>query len=778
VVAIGEVFLAEHKSEGLDLIYSADSAIRIGDFLGVLSGNLLWGMVLVTLALLCFLTWRTALLTFSGVIFAVMVALLYFWLTGNSLNELTVVGLVLVSGMLVGDAVVVVDNIQRHREEGKAIAQAAIDGTSEVFWPVVNAVLTTIASFLPLLLMTGAVGSFFGLLPIAVSVALIGSLFECMFMLPLHAVMLERLFGQGRLPKQTLSGTADYLRRTGIVGWCARIYDRWLRWNLRHPIRVIGIVALMFFATFGVLVQSRYAAEWEQRPILKLAFFPSDASILNVAVRMPPQATIEQTSTLCQEIEKALIAMGPGKIANANGFAGMIMDAYYKPVWSHQYGFIFAELPPLDQRTAESQVILTEVRKQLEAQFEHQGISLEITQQLDGPPSGMPITVRVSGRNSVLVEAMARDLKKHLEMQAETPRLKGVIDLNDDASRQNQQVSFTPRWEALSHYGVSQKHVLDFIAGAVDGTYVGDFRRSDDDIPVRVRMDRRLLDDPTRLLQVPIVNDANGRQVTIGNVVDLSAELAPASLVRRDFQRAINITGNFTADAPISTTHVTDVVSAWYEQHKKEYPGTTIAFGGEAESIGKSYQSLGQAFILAIFLIYMLLATQFRSYAQPLLILSNVIFSFIGVFLALSIMGIGIMALPEGLVRPERGMFTVQSFIAIVGLTGVVVNDAIVLIDFINRRRAEGLSLYDALRTAGHQRMRAILLTSITTIAGLLAMAIGIPEFSIAWSPLATCFIAGLTMSTFMTLLVVPVMYWHPAGARRRAWRRVATRDP
>jgi multidrug efflux pump subunit AcrB len=758
VVKVGEQFMREYAHKDIELIYSADSAVRIDDYIGVLVGNLIGGAILVAAALLLFLSWRSALLTLSGVLFAILVALLYFWWSGSSLNELTVVGLVLVSGMLVGDAVVVIDNIQRHREEGKNITDAVIDGTNEVFWPVINAALTTVASFLPLLLMTGVVGDFFGLLPIAVTVALLGSLFECMLMLPQHVISLEKMLGPEKLPAKQLVTAGDYLGRPGVVGWLARWYDRVLLWNLRHPVKSMLGLFLLFLVAVGVLVQSRYATEIGQKPLLKMIFFPNDASILNVALRMPPDTTKEQTSTMVRTMETALVNLGAGKIANTNGFTGMIMDAYYKPVWSHQYGFIFIELPELKKRSVDAQAILDEVRQLLEQQFEKNGVQLEITQQLDGPPVGLPVTIRVSGRGDAEVAAAARALREHLQIQAQN-KLKGLIDVYDDASQQIQQISYVPRWSDLAHYGVTQKQTLDFIAGAVEGAYVGDFRRSDDDIPIRVRLDRRLIDDPSRLLQVPIINEAQGRQVFIGDVVSLESQLVPASLVRRDFQRAVTITGNFAVDSPLSPAHVTDDVQAWFKEQHSKFPGVAIHFGGEAESTGKSYRSLMQAFFLSLFIIYLLLATQFRSYVQPLLILSNVIFAFIGVFIALGIMGLGIMAFPDGMIRPERGMFTVQSFIALVGLTGVVVNDAIVLIDFINIRRAEGRPLFEALRMAGHQRMRAILLTSITTIAGLLTMAIGIPEFSIAWSPLATCFIAGLTMSTFMTLLVVPVMY-------------------
>lgn len=758
VVAAGTAFAADHVHDGVELVYTVDSAVRIQDYLGVLGANLFWGVVLVAICLLCFLTWRSAVLTISGVVFAVFASFLYFWLTGASLNELTVVGLVLVSGMLVGDAIVVIDNIQRHLEEGKSISQAAIDGTAEVFWPVINSALTTIASFLPLLLMTGSVGDFFGLMPIAVTVALVASLIECMLMLPLHAVTAERLLGPEKIKPRAESGTAGYLQRPGAVGWLARRYDRALRWNLNHPWACIGVVGLMFLATIGILVQSFNANAWGQRPILRMAFFPNDASILNVAVRLPGDATLGRTHALLRAIERDLMELGPGRIDNASGFAGMLMDAYYKPVWSHSYGFIFVELPALERREADANVILEQVRTRLESTFEKDGVDLEITQQMDGPPVGMPVTIRAAGRDPAVVERLAGDLKTFLAEQR-AGRLEGLIDLNDDSSRRIRQVSFHPDWERLANHGIAQRTALDFIAGAVDGAYVGEFRRSDDDIPVRVRLARELLDDPVRLLQMPVIDEPSGRQVTVGDLARVESGTTPAALVRRDYQRAVTITGNFTKDAALSPTDVTRAVQEWFGERAAQYPGAALAFGGEAESTTKSYNSLAQAFALAVFLIFLLLATQFRSYLQPLLILSNVVFAFIGVFLVLGIVGVCLLAFPEGVVRPERGMFTVQSFIAIVGLTGVVVNDAIVLVDFINNRRREGLPLIEALLTAGHQRMRAILLTSLTTIAGLLTMALGIPEFSIAWSPLATCFIAGLVASTFLTLLVVPVLY-------------------
>jgi HAE1 family hydrophobic/amphiphilic exporter-1 len=221
----------------------------------------------------------------------------------------------------------------------------------------------------------------------------------------------------------------------------------------------------------------------------------------------------------------------------------------------------------------------------------------------------------------------------------------------------------------------------------------------------------------------------------------------------------VTITGDLAPDSPLSAIHLDAASRAWWDTEQARHPGVDLAFGGEAQATARSYASLLTALVVAVFVIYAVLATQFRSYLQPALILTNVLFGFIGVTLMMGLLGILALALPEGWVRPERAMFTVQTFIAIVGLTGMVVSEAIVLVEFINARRADGLALHPALVTAGHQRLRPILMATTTTIAGLLPMAIGIPAFSVAWSPMATAFVAGLMMSTALTLVVLPAGY-------------------
>ena len=793
-------FLRSNEGIDVEIIKTLDSTIKIQDGLGVLANSLLLSVVFVLLLLFLFMAYvdksttatvlilaiiaamivgivqegwvkgiaigvltifvfwscRAAVLTVSGIVFSFLGSLFIFYLCKQSINEVSLLGFVLVSGIVVDDSILVIENIQRHREEGESLVKAVVDGASEVFWPVVSATLTTMAAFLPMLLMTGSTGDFFALVPLAVSSALGISLIECLIILPLHVVELERVLGRDSTEKVLNGDNKDPLAQRGIMGKLSRYYDNALRWSLSHPISTISVSFALFLVAVTILIAPRIGLP----PILKLVFFPDDTSIVNITVRMPPGTPLKQTDIVVREIARDLVDRGPDKISNVTGTTGMRLDLGYNPVWSNQLGFIFVELPSREIRSFhDPNNFIRNLRADLE-EYEHSGIELEVSAAKDGPPVGQPVNVRVTGVKDEKVLKMAEDLIAFMRDETkEGNSLDGVIDLVHDRTLFSTVMSFIPNRKQVSVYGLRDQETQEFIADALDGAYVGDFRRIDDDIPIRARLARSMIKDPLDLLNVAITNDSSGRLVRFNDIGKLVVQQEPATLIKRDFQRTITITGNLKEDSRIDSAMVTPVVTKWFRENAEKYPGVTLAFGGESESTGKSYRSLITAFTVAVLLIYTILASQFRSYLQPFLIMSNIIFSFTGVILVMAVFGVASRMLPDGWVRDERSYFTVQGFIAIVGLTGLVINDAIVLINFINKRISEGLSLTDALLTAGHQRMRPIVMTTGTTIAGLLPMAVGIPDFSITWSPFATCFIAGLIVSTSMTLLVVPVLY-------------------
>lgn len=803
-VVIDEVdlFLEQNSKYDVEAVYSLDTTGRLKDSLGVLGSSLTLSVILVMLLLFLFLgkrtkkltfiglalslasiltvmlvetyviemtaiavfgifvmvTCRPAILTISGIVFSFLGSLLVFYLTGQSINEMTLLGFVLVSGIVVDDAVVVIENIQRHRETGKALNRAVIDGTVEVAMPVFSATLTTMAAFLPLLMMTGAVGQFFALVPIAVCLALAISLIECLVFLPLHVVDLEKVLGKEEGHGEGESHSIDdFIKRPGMMGFISRVYDRVLRWALAHPFLSIGSTAVMFaFAVFIVAMPFMGF-----KPILKTKFFPDNTTVMQVYLRMPDGTSVQETNKKVKEISRYLVKKGSGYVNNITAQAGMSVDLSYEPVFNSQYGFLLVSLPvKADQEFFSEKLFIRDMRLELEEVFEKDGVGIDVTAAKDGPPTGLPINVRISGLEDREIMRVVNDMMAYVAAESQEGKsLEGVIDFKHDRELKSTILSFDTNRRELANQDLNEAQVQQFVADGLDGAYIADYRRVDDEVPVKLRFSRKVIKEPIDLLNVPIIDQADGKRVLFADVGSLDVETVPASLIRWNFQRIVTVSGGLLEDAKIDSNVAMKSIKTWWEENRGKYSSVVMSFGGEAESTGKSYESLQFAFLLAVVLIYAILASQFQSYIQPILIMSNIIFSFTGVIVVMAAFGLAASSLPEGMVHPERAYFTMNAFMAIVGLTGLVINDAIVLVNFMNKRIQDGLPLKDALLMAGHQRMRPIMMTTLTTIAGLLPMAIGVPDFSIAWSPFATAFIAGLSVSTMMTLIIIPVLF-------------------
>ncbi|HKI82273.1 MAG TPA: efflux RND transporter permease subunit, partial [Pseudodesulfovibrio sp.] len=266
---------------------------------------------------------------------------------------------------------------------------------------------------------------------------------------------------------------------------------------------------------------------------------------------------------------------------------------------------------------------------------------------------------------------------------------------------------------------------------------------ADEDVDLRMKVDKRFLPTPEDALDIPILQNDTG-PVRVGDLAEVRTYREPGQLNRFQGQRAVALTANIREGAPVSATSVVHDVRVYYRSIQDNYPGATISFAGEFESTGRSFTSLMYAFCIALLVMYTILACQFQSYVQPAIILSAVAFALIGVVFGTFL---------------TRSLFTVNSFIATVGVTGVVVNDSLVLLDFINRLYAKGYKRADAIREAVRVRLRPILLTTLTTTLGLLPMALGIPYYSVVWGTMATTFVTGLCVATAMTLLVMPILW-------------------
>ncbi len=739
------------EREGVRVAFTQNNTTRVRDSIRTLGWNLGVGVVMVCLVIWYVMGLRNAVITTIGIPFSFLFTMVFMKITGNSLNEITLFSFVLVSGIIVDDAIIVVENIYRHVQQGESVSDAIVKGAAEVFMPVVSATLTTVSAFLPMLIMTGAVGEFFALIPKAISFALLASLIECLVMLPLHYRDIGPRKGKGRIILEDGNfeneGVLMRLVRGGSI-LC-------LKGALRIPWLALFIIFMVFLASLAVMGLSLSG----KSQLIKIKFFPDDYSIYYVQLTGPSGTAIEKTHELIKKISKFIMADGPGMAESAKGYAGFVVSEDYEPVWGYNMGNVVVTLPAKAKRTfGDAPTLLKEMRERLRV-FEKDGVSIKLRPEKDGPPAGKDLNIRVVGGNPESVEGLSREvagfLARHVQLKEQ------VVDVNDGRGQPSRVIRFRVDAEKAAEYGVPPSRVVQLSAAALNGRYVGKYRLVDEDVDCKLKVDPQAIEGPESALTLPLLEHADG-PVRLGDLSRMEAYVDSGDLNRYQGERAVTISANLIPGARVSVPRVVELVRRYYETIQSKYPGASLGFGGEFESTRKSYQSLSFAFVIAIGLIYLILASQFQSYIQPVIILTAVVFALIGVIVGKLV---------------SQSLFTINSFIAVIGVAGVVVNDALVLIDFLNRRYAELKDRRTALFQAVHIRLRPILLTTLTTTLGLLPMAVGIPEYSLVWGTMATTFVTGLCTSSLLSIVLVPVQ-WNILIKRRekRAAKKAAKR--
>ncbi len=733
-----------YRAEGVQLTLTQDSTVKIRDSIRVLGTNLLLGVILVSLLIWSVMGLRNAALTTVGIPFAFLVTMAINYLTGNSINEMSLFSFVLVSGIIVDDAIIVVENIYRHIQMGKKIEDAVVSGTAEVFLPVVSATLTTIAAFLPMLIMSGSIGEFFAVIPKAVSYALAASLIECLLILPIHYLDYGPRKNQGvRLGHRyaITSGSHSFtVEDTLFMSFVRRFFNRLLQPALRFRLPSMGTLLLLFIVALFIAIVSLTG----KMNLIRVTFFPDDYSIYYVEVSGPVGTPIETTHRLVKDIAAEIMADGPGMAASAAGMAGFYLNENYMAVWGHHLGHVIVTLPALKKRHFEDDpdndilAHLDTMRSRL-AHFTDSGFSLRIRPEKDGPPAGKDVNIRILGSHVDMVEKVSEQIISFL--RNDPVMGPDLVDLQNDQGQAGRVLRFKILKERAAEYGLAPDQVAALAASVLNGRLAGKYRMLDEEIDIKVLISADQDQGLQQALMVPIIEHADG-PVRLADLCEPEFTIEPGFLNRFQGKRAITITGNIRPGSDISSQSVVDRVSSWFTTVQDAYPGVALNFAGEYESTQRSYTSLTYAFLIALLLIYLILATQFHSYLQPLIIISTVIFALIGVIYGTFL---------------SRSLFTINSFMAIVGVTGVVVNDSLVLIEFINKLYASGLSRREAIVAGTNTRLRPIILTTLTTTLGLLPMALGIPEYSLVWGTMAMTFVTGLCTATFLTIIIVPV---------------------
>jgi HAE1 family hydrophobic/amphiphilic exporter-1 len=511
-----------------------------------------------------------------------------------------------------------------------------------------------------------------------------------------------------------------------------------LKYTMRYRFGTIAGVMLLFFVSIGILVLSSSGVI----SLLRVQFFPDDYKVYFVDVIGPSNTSIKEIDKVLKQISISVMNDGPGMATAAAGMAGVYFDEDYEGIYGNNHGTVLVTMPSTrDQAFDDPLIHLEEMRKKLKKLYEKNGFHLRIHPQKDGPPRGKDINIRVVGENVKAIDGLANELVNYIKKSDNIgPYLR---DLRDDRGLQKRVFRLEVDQSKVAEFGLDNRQVAQMAASALDGRYLGKYRHIDEEVDLKLLIDPGVLSSPESPLYIPVVEQA-GRPIYLADLVKVRAYNVSGEINRYQGQRSISIKADIKEGSPTSTPAIVNSVKKHYDTVRNDYVGATLIFGGEHEDTKRSFESLAYAGIFAVLLMYLILATQFQSYLQPMIILSAVVFAMIGVVMAKLL---------------THSLFTVNSFVAMIGVAGVVVNDALVLIDFINRRYRRGVPRRKAILMGVHIRLRPILLTTLTTSLGMLPMAIGFPEYSIIWGTMATTFVSGLITATILTLFVIPPLW-------------------
>jgi multidrug efflux pump subunit AcrB len=689
------------------------------------------GIGLVFVCLLIFLGWRNALLATWGIPFSFFLTFMIMHYFGMTLNNLSLFALVLVLGMIVDDAIVVIENVHRYMEDGFSAKEAAIRGTQEIMWPVISAVSTTAAAFTPMLLMQGMMGKFMRVFPLVVSTALFASLVESLVVLPSH------MADFAKVDKKKIKSK----KKVPIHAFMIKVYRKIILSALRHRILAVMLIVFTFIVSLAILGSG----------LIKFEFFPKQLPTTIILQMQTPVGThLDETEVAVTKVEDFIMNMKQkvdiqALITNV----GMMTENYSMDTKSHNSQLLL-DLVDRDDMQYSHEEIKNEIRAFVKTVPEI--ISIKFTEPQDGPPTGKDVEVRVRGERLERLEFIGEQVKQELE------KLPGVVDIQDNFKPGKKEFRIIPNHDKIAMSGLNVAMVASAVRTACYGTEVTKFRgEGNDEFDIIVRMEKEKIEDLENLRNLKI-RSMSGKLIALKELADFEIERGLSDIYHRNSKRTITITANTSMyqDGAKMSKRTPDEVTAHLfgnkltgkkgimEGFEKRYPGYFIESGGVAEEQRKSYASLGFAFIVAILLIFTILAAQFRSYVQPLIVMTTVPFAFIGV-----IFGLLVTRLP----------FSLTTLTAFVALAGVVVNDSLVLVDFVNRLRDEGIDRWNSLIMAGVTRLRPIFLTTITTISGLLPMIFSNSKAAADWKPMAVAIVFGLSFATILTLVVIPCIY-------------------
>ncbi len=742
--------IEQRLPQDIQVAYVFDQSDFIKQSLGSVKDSALWGALLAMLVIFVFMrNMRSTIIISTAIPLSIIATFTLMYFSGISFNLVSMGGLALGIGRMVDDAIVVLESIYRYRQRGYSLYESARQGAAEVGNAVMAATFTTIAVFLPIVFVEGISAEIFKDMALTVSFAIFSSLLVALTLVPMLASKMLKVEVIAEDVENKQDDKSSLPRKGQLQRMLARwgmwidslngIYLRILKWSLNHRKTVVIGTIICLVLSVGLV------------PLIGAEFLPAmDSGEISIDIKMDKGTVLEKTNDLVQKIEDSVNTIPEVKTTFTSvGPSGNMMVE--TGVAQPDIAILRITLVPRTERVKTVNQIADEIREDLRHLPGTEIKVSAIDPTMTGMSSSTPISISIKGDN-------LHTLKNLAEQVAEQARkVEGTREIDTSLSSGSPEIQIRVNRQLAATYGLTASQIASTVKTAVEGQVATRYRTGEDEVDIRVRLkeDAR---ESLRQLKDLMITSPTGVNIRLADVATMEKATGPAVIFREDQGRVVTVTGeifgrdlkSIMADIQANTANI------------PLPPGYVIEFGGSSKDMMESFQSLSIALLLAILLVYIVMAIQYESLLYPFVIMFTIPTTFIGVALSLVLTG---------------RSFSVPAFIGLIMLAGIVVSNSIVLVDYINTLRRRGMERMEAILTAGPVRLRPILMTALATILAMLPLALGLSEGSEGTAPLATVVIGGLTVSTIFTLVLIPVIYTIFDDMGTKFQRRITEKD-
>ncbi|MGB9663849.1 MAG: efflux RND transporter permease subunit [Ignavibacteria bacterium] len=713
------------KEYGLSISIVFDGAEFIRRSINNLLKTFFTSLVLVSLVVLLFLRRvRASLIIIISIPFSLIIAFFFMYVFNYTINILSLSSIAIAVGMVVDNAIVVLENVVKHVEKGEHIKEASMYGASEVGSALLASTLTTIAVFAPLFFLTGIAGILFTQLAAITTITISMSLFVALFLTPMLTSTLLKKFEERKASSKFLDKVFDWSEN--IFNNIDQIYYNILRWAINHKKITILAGLIFLILTLGLI------------PFIGSDFIPeSDSSQVQVIMELPVGTSVYETEKFTREMYDLVKERTPEikDIFYQVGQSASGLGSVFGTKEGENIGLINIRLVNVEERRRSNKEIADDLRNFLK---QYPKINkLNVLTQAGGQAAifgqGKPISIEILGPDLNASRRVGEQIAEKISM------VQGVVEPQISLQENKPELTIEIDKEKAAMLGLNTAIIATTLRNYVFGNIPTQFRGTKTTYDIRLRLDEKFRMKIEDIANLEVTN-VLGKQIPLKNFATIKTEFAPVEIDRKNQERVVKV------EAGLSGTSLGQAVLE-IENILKDIPlppNTRIEFGGSYEQQQEAFRDLLLLLLLSIVLVYIVMAAQFESLLDPFIIMFSIPFAFAGVL-------IGLFVFDQTL--------NVISFLGIIMLVGIVVNNAIVLVDFINILRARGQTLVEAILNGGRSRLRPVLMTSFTTIFGLLPLALSTGSGSETWKPLGAAMVGGMTFSTFITLIIVPIMY-------------------